>query len=691
MAVTATERIHTAAHQVSALLVDRVELRTDHVEARAVVRASSHHPNTDTLALLHLQRLRLVLGCVAVEHGQRGGACRDQLRRVLRQLVAVGGGLSGVVQVRLALDHHVLVIDRVKVRRVNDDRAVHALGHVQTQRGGTAVVQPDTGGLRLKTVDETLTGGDGLHRVIGGHHARVEVQRVAHRAVIDECNFKNVADLATQNRCHVLSVERPHVNGHAGRHLAVDFLNFQGDLADGLAVHPLGGVRCRDVRVAVLVAAAGRCGHVNPAVRNGHKGRRATRCSMVVAARRTVVVATLRHLVCGGAGRLHLEHHAQGAVTRHGAVAFLVGGNDAGINGFRFAGVDNAGGRAVVEGQVVGHALIVVGDFNDQAVTGGHLHLGGGETVVAGRLHLHGGGLTGRSHGTRRRNRRQVQRGRVHGEAQQERHSNRECRLEALLGVRDGCGGQRLLVEGGLLAAGARLEDCLAGAHRNLHAAHHERNERRQRQRAHNGDRHLNGLTHHGAGQHENNERQVHGGHATGSKTAELLIGGAHHRRAATHQLRQQVAHRTQQHLQQEAHHEDGGDGAYVQLRERGGCHHVGGGRHANNQPEEAHTDAHRRVLGRALGAQGTHHHPRDNEQSDQVDDQARGSERTHPEHGAGKGQHQAAAHQVQGAQAVSERLINHLRAQHGRPEGHQRTHHGNTDEAEHVHDLVRE
>ena len=84
MAVTATERIRAAAHQVAALLVDGVELRTDHVEARAVVRARSHHPNTDTLALLHLQRLRLVLGCVAVEHGQRGGARRDQLRRVLR-------------------------------------------------------------------------------------------------------------------------------------------------------------------------------------------------------------------------------------------------------------------------------------------------------------------------------------------------------------------------------------------------------------------------------------------------------------------------------------------------------------------------------------------------------------------------------------------------------------------------------
>ena len=84
MAVTATERIRPAAHQVAALLVDRVELRTNHVEARAVVRARSHYPNTDTLALLHLQRLRLVLGCVAVEHGQRGGASRDQLRRVLR-------------------------------------------------------------------------------------------------------------------------------------------------------------------------------------------------------------------------------------------------------------------------------------------------------------------------------------------------------------------------------------------------------------------------------------------------------------------------------------------------------------------------------------------------------------------------------------------------------------------------------
>ena len=139
------------------------------------------------------------------------------------------------------------------------------------------------------------------------------------------------------------------MNGHSRCHLAVDFLDFQGDLADGLAVHLLGGVRRRDVWVAVLVATAGCCGHVNLAVRNGHEGRSATRRGMVVAARRTVVVAILCHLVCGSAGRLHLEHHAQGAVTRHGAVAFLVGGNDAGINGFRLARVDNAGGRAVIE------------------------------------------------------------------------------------------------------------------------------------------------------------------------------------------------------------------------------------------------------------------------------------------------------------------------------------------------------
>ena len=123
----------------------------------------------------------------------------------------------------------------------------------------------------------------------------------------------------------------------------------------------------------------------------------------------------------------------------------------------------------------MGHALIVVGDFNDQTVTGGYFDLGGGETVVAGRLHLHGGGLTGCSHRSRRRNRRQVQRGRVHRKAQQERHSNRECRLEALLGVRDGLRGERLLIEDGLLAAGACCHHFLAGIHGSLHAAHHQR------------------------------------------------------------------------------------------------------------------------------------------------------------------------------------------------------------------------
>ena len=463
---------------------------------------------------------------MAVEHGQRGGTGRNQVGRVLRQLVTVGGGLAGIVQVRLTLNHHVLVIDRVKVRRVNDDRTVHALSHVQAQRGGTTVVQPHAGGLRLKTVDETLTGGDGLHRVIGGDHARVEVQRVAHRAVVDECNFKNVADFTVQNRGHVLPVEGPHVDGHAGGNLAVDLLHLQGDLADGLTVHLLGSVQRRDVRVAVLIAATGCRRHVNLAVSDRHEGRDVTRRGVVV-----VGVVTGSHLLRGCTGHLHLEDHAQGAVARHGAVRLGIGGHDAGVHGLRLAGVDGAGGCAVIEGQVVGHALILVGDLDDQAVTGGYLHLGGGEAVVAGCLHLDGGGLAGRRDrlrtGVQGGQGREVQRGGVHGKAQQEGYGHGQGSLEALLGVRDGLGGERLRGEGGLLAAGAGRHHLLAGVY-----------------------------------------------------------------------------------LKQEANHENGGHGAHIQLREGGGRHHDDGRHNAHQEPAEAHTYAHGRVLVRALGAQGTNHHP---------------------------------------------------------------------------------
>ena len=513
---------------------------------------------------------------------------------------------------------------------------------------------------------------------------------MAHRAVIDECNFKNIADLAMQNRGHVLPVEGPHVDGYAGGYLAVDLLHLQGDLADGLAVHLRGGVQRRDVRVAVLVAAAGRRRHVNLAVRDRHEGRDITRRGVVV-----VGVVTGSHLLRRSTGHLHLEDHAQGAVARHGAVRFGIGGHDAGVHALRLAGVDRAGGCTVIEGQVVGHALILVGDLDDQAVTGGHLHLGGGEAVVAGCLHLHGGGLSGRRDrlraGVQGGQGREVQRGGVHREAQQEGHGHGQGSLEALLGVRDGLGGERLLGEGGLLTAGAGRHHLLAGAHRSLHTANHERNERGQGQGTHDGDGNLNGLAHRRAGHHEDEQGQVHGGHAGRRETVKFLIGCAHHRRAATHALRKQVAHRAEQHLKQEANHEDGGHGAHIQLREGGGRHHDDGRHNAHQEPAEAHTHAHGRVLVRALGAQGANHHPGHEQQAQQVHHEAGHGHRAQPEERTDQGQRNATAHEVQGAHAVGKRPIHHLGAQHGRPEGHQRANHRDANESEHVHGLVGE
>ena len=125
------------------------------------------------------------------------------------------------------------------------------------------------------------------------------------------------------------------------------------------------------------------------------QGSGATRRGVVVGARRTSSLAALRHLVCRGTGRL-LLNTMPGAVARHGAVAFLVGGNNAGVYGFVSPGVDGAGGCPLskVRSWVMPSSSLVT------RRPGGYLrdlHLGGGEAVVAGRLHLHGGGLTGRA------------------------------------------------------------------------------------------------------------------------------------------------------------------------------------------------------------------------------------------------------------------------------------------------------
>ena len=188
-------------------------------------------------------------------------------------------------------------------------------------------------------------------------------------------------------------------------------------------------------------------------------------------------------------------------------------------------------------------------------------------------------------------------------------------------------------VERGLLTAGARSHHLLAGIHRRLHPAHHTRQERRQPQRPHRRDRNLHPRTGERSRKHKNNQAQVNHCHACGSEPAELLIGGAHHRRAAAHTLRQQVAHGPQQHLQQEPRHKHGGDGAHIKLSERGAEHHERGGEHPQHQPDEPRPHRHGRELAGPFRAHSTHHNNRHHQQTRTVDEQASPGGKPRPRH----------------------------------------------------------
>src|SRR5690606_19124176 len=132
-------------------------------------------------------------------------------------------GAARLAQVQLSLDQQVFTVDRLKVGRVDDDRAVHAVADVLQHGRGRTVVHPGTGFLRAEPVGEALARIDRAHRLVRGETAGVEVDAVAHRAVVDEGHGEHVADLAAQHRAGDVAAERPHALPHPGGDLQLGF------------------------------------------------------------------------------------------------------------------------------------------------------------------------------------------------------------------------------------------------------------------------------------------------------------------------------------------------------------------------------------------------------------------------------------------------------------------------------------
>ena len=98
-------------------------------------------------------------------------------------------------------------------------------------------------------------------------------------------------------------------------------------------------------------------------------------------------------------------------------------------------------------------------------------------------------------------------------------------------------------------------------------------------------------------------------------ETAELLLEAHHRRAAATHALRQVKLIAPSSSCSRKPTTKMGVYGAHIQLRELGRLPPWGGRRHTNNQPGSPYPRSWAGTV-QALSAQGTHHHPGDNQQA---------------------------------------------------------------------------
>ncbi len=118
---------------------------------------------------------------------------RHEVRRHCGDLVGIRS-LVGCAKVQLPLHQQVLLGDRREIWRVNNHSTEHAVGDVHRHRHCRTVVHPNARLGRSEGVRQTLARLNRAHWSIGRQGARVEVDRVADRAVVDEGYLERVAN-----------------------------------------------------------------------------------------------------------------------------------------------------------------------------------------------------------------------------------------------------------------------------------------------------------------------------------------------------------------------------------------------------------------------------------------------------------------------------------------------------------------
>ena len=127
---------------------------------------------------------------------------------------SAAGCLIPSPEVPLTGDEHVLVVDRrQRRRRVDDDRAVHAVRDVCQDGLGAAVVHEDTGISRLEAESERIAPGiTSLKATFGAIQSGVEVDRMRDRSTVLQRHLHGLAFAHVHDRARgAMAVEGPCV------------------------------------------------------------------------------------------------------------------------------------------------------------------------------------------------------------------------------------------------------------------------------------------------------------------------------------------------------------------------------------------------------------------------------------------------------------------------------------------------
>ena len=198
----------------------------------------------------------------------------------------------------------------------------------------------------VNSTSRLWSGGDGAHSRVGGGSGGVEVDGVAHGAVVDQMHLHAVTEPSPQHRPHELAVV-----GHRGQRRGWCHLEFPLAHGEADVMGPAGLQRGKSGVAGVEIPARG-LGEIHCAPGQGSPG---IRCSL-------------------GRGRgsdeVDPQRHAHGSVTDEGAPSLLGLLEHPGVQGRGLPGVQTSRVRAGGQLQIVDLGRVGVGELDDQTVPG---------------------------------------------------------------------------------------------------------------------------------------------------------------------------------------------------------------------------------------------------------------------------------------------------------------------------------